>query len=112
MGDAPPRRWITPSLNGGEYWEKPALFFDLLQLPLMITGKPTPVGSRLVVLPFAIFVLWATYAAGLILAGRRAGLLAAACLGSSGLFFRYSLLAVLDIPMLACTTLDHVIKSA
>lgn len=97
-------RWLAPRLNGAEYWEKPALFFDLLQIPQRIAGTVTAVGSRLVILPFAILALWATYAIGSVLAGRRAGLLSAACLATMWTFGEYALRAVFDVPLLACTT--------
>ncbi len=97
-------RVLTPRLNGDEYTEKPPLFFDLLQIPQMITGDVTPAGSRLVILPFAIIALWGTYGAGRILAGRRAALIAAACLGTNAQFVSYAYLAVFDVPLLACTT--------
>ena len=64
-------RWLAPKLNGIEYWQKPALFFDLLQIPQRITGEVSAIGSRLVGLPFAIATLFLTYLAGSLLSGRR-----------------------------------------
>ena len=101
-------RWLAPRLNGIEYWQKPALFFDLLQIPQRLTGKVTAAGSRLVVLPFAMATLLLTYAAAFILAGRRAARWAAFILATTALFFEYSHSAVLDIPMLAFITLAMV----
>ncbi len=95
-------RWLAPLLNDEEYWQKPALFFDLLQIPQRLTGEVSAVQSRLVILPFAIFCLWGTYAIGLILARRRAALLSAGCLGTLALFHEYAHRAVFDVPMLAC----------
>ncbi|MHC4934652.1 MAG: ArnT family glycosyltransferase [Planctomycetota bacterium] len=97
--------WLGPRLNGGNYWEKPALFFDLLQLPQRLTGEVTPLGSRLVILPFALAVLAFTYGCARILAGRRAAILSALILATTALFHQYSHSAVLDIPMLAFITL-------
>jgi len=94
-------RWLSPVLNGEEYWEKPALLFDLLQLPQLITGRVTPAGSRLVVVPFAIAATIATYGAGRILAGRRAGFRSAAILATSTLFAELAGHALFDVPMLA-----------
>lgn len=99
-------RWFSPVLNGEQYWEKPALFFDLLQVPQLLSGRVTPVGSRLMILPFAIASVLATWATGRMLAGRRAGLLAAAILATSSLFAELGARAVLDTPMLAFITLS------
>ena len=96
--------WVSPKLNSREYWEKPALFFDLLQLPQRVTGRVTAVGSRLMILPFALATLLLTFACAQLLAGRRAARLAAIVLATSTLFFEYSHMAVLDIPMLAFIT--------
>ena len=97
-------RWLAPRLNGIEYWQKPALFFDILQIPQRITGSWSALGSRIMILPFAILTLFFTYGCGRILAGRRAARGAAAILLTTGLFYEYSHTAVLDIPMLAFIT--------
>jgi len=98
-------RWFSPLLNSEDYWEKPALFFDLLQVPQLLAGRVTPLGSRLVILPFAIAAVLVTFVAGRTLAGRRAGLLAGAILATSALFAELAGTAVLDMPMLVFTTL-------
>ena len=97
-------RWLAPKLNGIEYWQKPALFFDLLQIPQRITGEVSAIGSRLVGLPFAIATLFLTYLAGSLLSGRRVARRAAWILATTALFFEYSHSAVLDGPMLTFIT--------
>ncbi len=88
--------WVTPRLDGVKYFEKPALFYWLQALAIEAFGVRDWT-LRLWVALFALGGCLAVYAAGRRLFGRRAGLLAAAVLATSPLYYVLSQSITLDM---------------
>jgi 4-amino-4-deoxy-L-arabinose transferase-like glycosyltransferase len=88
--------WVTPRLDGVKYFEKPALFYWLQAIAIEIFGV-REWALRLWVALFALAGCLAVYAAGRHLFGRRAGLLAAAVLATSPLYYFLSQSITLDM---------------
>jgi len=78
--------WVTPRLNGVKYFEKPPLFYWLEAGAIHLFGL-REWAMRLVPALFALLGCLAVYGAGRRLFGRRAGLLAAAVLATSPLYY-------------------------
>lgn len=88
--------FVTPRLNGVKYFEKPPLFYWIEAGAMRALGS----AEWVLRLPAALFALGgcqAVYAAGRRLFGRRAGLLAAAVLATSPLYFGIGQVVILDM---------------
>lgn len=92
------RDWVTPYLNGIKYFEKPALFYWLGALAFK-WGGINLWSIRSVNALFALVGCLATYAVGRKLYSPATGLLAAAILGTSGLYFVMGHMVSLDLPV-------------
>ncbi len=89
--------WITPHINGVQYFEKPPLFYWMQAIALFIGNSEFwgRIATALVVsLTCAI-----TYATGRLLFGRASGFLAAAALATSLMGYGLSRVAMLDAPV-------------
>ena len=90
--------WITPRLNGVNYFEKPPLVYWLTALCLTLFGdsewsmRATPAAA-------AVAGVLLTYAAGRRLYGREAGLIAALVLGTCLLYYSIGHIMLLDMVM-------------
>ena len=90
--------YITPRLNGVNYFEKPPLVYWLVAGSYRLFGD-SELAMRLVPGLFALGGILLTYAAARRLYGRSAGLAAAAVLGSSILYFVLGHILLLDMAM-------------
>lgn len=90
--------WVTPRLNGVNYFEKPPLMYWTVAACLVAFG-PGEWAMRLTPAVFALGGVLLTYAAGRRFYGRSAGLAAAAVLGSSLLYYGTGRFLVLDMMM-------------
>ncbi|MFI5335646.1 MAG: ArnT family glycosyltransferase [Opitutales bacterium] len=88
--------WVTPHLNGVNYFEKPPLVYWMVAGSYRLFGD-SELAMRLVPALFALGGVLLTYAAGRRLYGRFAGLAAAAVLGSSILYFALGHILLLDM---------------
>ena len=90
--------YITPRLNGVKYFEKPVLFYWLESFSIKLFGLGE-FTLRLWPALFALFGCLAVYGAGRRLYGRRSGLIAAAVLATSVLYYGLSRAIILDMPV-------------
>ncbi len=88
--------WVTPRLNGVKYFEKPALFYWLQASAIKLFGV-NEWALRLWPALFGLFGVLAVYGAGRALWGRRAGLIAAAVLATSPLYYLMARIITLDM---------------
>ena len=88
--------WVTPRLNGVNYFEKPPLMYWAVVVSLELLG-PGEWSVRTVPALFALGGVLLTYAAARRISGRAAGLTAALVLGTSLLFFGLGRFLVLDM---------------
>ena len=88
--------WITPRLNGVNYFEKPPLVYWATALSEKIFGL-NEWAVRAVPALFALWGVLLTYAAGRRLYGREAGLASAVVLGTSLLWFAIGHILILDM---------------
>lgn len=88
--------WITPRLNGVNYFEKPPLMYWAVAGCLKLFG-PSEWSMRAMPVLFALGGVLLTYAAARRLYGRHAGLAAAAVLGTSLLYFAIAHILLLDM---------------
>ena len=88
--------YVTPRLNGVVYFEKPPLVYWTTAVCLKLFG-PSEWSMRATPALFALAGVLLTYAAGRRLHGREAGLLAAAVLGTSILWFAIARIMLLDM---------------
>ncbi len=88
--------WVTPRLNGVNYFEKPPLVYWATAVALRLTGA-SEWSLRAVPALFALGGVLLTYAAARRLYGRGAGLAAAAVLGTSLLYFVIGHILLLDM---------------
>jgi 4-amino-4-deoxy-L-arabinose transferase-like glycosyltransferase len=88
--------WVTPHLDGVKYLEKPPLMYWAVALCLEAFG-PSEWSVRAPVALFGLAGVLLTYAAGRRLYGRAAGLLAAAVLATSLLYFVLARLLIIDM---------------
>jgi len=98
------RGWLVPRINGTLRLQKPPLTYWIAALAYDIAG----VGNTSGRMPSVIsgwLTIGVTFAAGRQIFGQRAGLVAAACLLSSYLFFRHNRLAETDSPSAMFATL-------
>lgn len=87
--------WVTPRLDGVDYFEKPPLVYWMTASCLEIFGG-SEWSMRLPAALFGIGGVLATYAAGRRIYGRRAGMMGAVALGTSTLYFGLARILVLD----------------
>jgi 4-amino-4-deoxy-L-arabinose transferase-like glycosyltransferase len=90
--------YLTPRLNGVKYFEKPVLFYWLESFSIRLFGLGE-FTLRLWPALFALFGCLAVYGAGRRLYGRRSGLIAAAVLATSLLYYALSRAIILDMPV-------------
>ena len=90
--------YITPTLNGIKYFEKPALFYWLGAAAIKLGGSSV-FALRCINAMIAILGCLATYAVGRKLYGRTAGLLASIILGTNTLYFVMAHMISLDLPV-------------
>jgi 4-amino-4-deoxy-L-arabinose transferase-like glycosyltransferase len=95
--------YITPRLNGVKYFEKPVLFYWLEAFSIRLFGLDE-FTLRLWPVAFGVFGCLAVYLAGRRLFGRRSGLLAAAVLATSPLYYGLSRVIILDMPVAVLLT--------
>jgi 4-amino-4-deoxy-L-arabinose transferase-like glycosyltransferase len=96
--------YVTPRLNGVKYFEKPVLFYWLESLSIRLFGL-REFTLRLWPALFAVIGCLAVYAGGRRLYNRRTGLIAAAVLSTSMLYYALSRAIILDMPVTALLTL-------
>lgn len=82
-----PVGWLLPRVGDQVRLERPPLLAWLSAATATITGLEPRVAYRLPILLIAVLGLWVTQAAGRTLFGPRAGVLAMAIQGTTGLFF-------------------------
>lgn len=90
--------YITPYLNGIKYFEKPVLFYWLGAFAIKMGGVNI-FAVRAINAILGILGCLLTYAAGRLLYGRTAGILASLVLGTSTLYFVMSHMVSLDLPV-------------
>jgi 4-amino-4-deoxy-L-arabinose transferase-like glycosyltransferase len=88
--------WVTPRLDGVNYFEKPPLMYWAVAACTVAFG-PSEWSMRAGPALFALGGVLLTYAAARRLYGRRAGLAAAAVLGTSLLYFALGRILLLDM---------------
>jgi 4-amino-4-deoxy-L-arabinose transferase-like glycosyltransferase len=88
--------YVTPRLNGVNYFEKPPLVYWTTAVCLKLFG-PSEWSMRATPALFALAGVLLTYAAARRLHGRHAGLLAAVVLGTSILYFVIAHIMLLDM---------------
>jgi 4-amino-4-deoxy-L-arabinose transferase-like glycosyltransferase len=88
--------WVTPRLDGVNYFEKPPLMYWAVGANLKIFG-PSEWAVRATPALFALGGILLTYAAARRLSGRTAGLASAVVLGTSLLYFGTGRFLVLDM---------------
>lgn len=88
--------WVTPRLNGVNYFEKPPLVYWAVASAQKFLG-PSEWSLRAVPALFALWGVLITYGAARKLHGREAGLLSALVLGTSLLYFALGHILILDM---------------
>lgn len=96
--------YLTPRLNGVKYFEKPVLFYWLQAISIRLFGLDE-FTLRLWPALFALFGCLAVALAGARLFGRLSGLLAAAVLATSPLYFALGHAIILDMPVTVLLTI-------
>jgi 4-amino-4-deoxy-L-arabinose transferase-like glycosyltransferase len=90
--------WLTPQLDGLPFYDKPPLVLCLMASAQALSCD-CELAARLPIALLGVFGIAATYLLGRRLAGRGAGLLAAAILAPSPQWLRFSRQAMLDVPL-------------
>ena len=93
--------WVTPRLDGVNYFEKPPLVYWAVAGSFALFGSNER-SARAVPVLFAIAGLLATYAATRRIYGRAAGLFAALVLGTSLFYFALGRFLILDMAVSVC----------
>lgn len=93
--------YVTPQLNGVDYFYKPPLFYWLQTIPLRISGT-AEAGLRFFPALAALITCLAVVAAGRRLWDEWTGWLAALVLATAGLFYGMSQIVILDMLLTAC----------
>ena len=88
--------WVTPRLDGIDYFEKPPLFYWAVAASLRAFG-PREAAARAVPALAGLGGVLLTYAAGRRLFGRGAGRWSAVVLGTSALYFAHTHLLIIDL---------------
>ena len=96
--------YLTPRLNGVKYFEKPVFFYWLEAFSIKLFGL-NEFTLRLWPALFGLFGCLAVAVAGARLFGRRTGLLSAAVLATSLLYYGLSRAIILDMPVSILLTL-------
>jgi 4-amino-4-deoxy-L-arabinose transferase-like glycosyltransferase len=96
--------YLTPRLNGVKYFEKPVLFYWLEALSIKLFGL-RECTLRLWPATFALFGCLAVAVAGARLYGRLSGMLAAAVLATSPLYYALGRAIILDMPVSVLLTI-------
>ena len=97
--------YLTPRLNGVKYFEKPVFFYWLEAFSIKLFGL-NEFTLRLWPASFALFGCLAVAVSGARLFGRRTGLLSAAVLATSLLYYGLSRAIILDMPVSILLTLS------
>jgi 4-amino-4-deoxy-L-arabinose transferase-like glycosyltransferase len=95
--------WVTPTLQGQPWLEKPALYYWLAAAAFKAFGE-TEVAARLPSVLACVFLVGVTALVGARLYGRSAGLHAGFILGTAVLPFAYGRAASMDMLLAATTT--------
>jgi 4-amino-4-deoxy-L-arabinose transferase-like glycosyltransferase len=95
--------WLTPRLNGVKYFEKPPLFYWFEAVLIKLFGL-SEWSVRLGPAFFALLGCLAVWYAGTQLFGSAAGILSAAVLATSTLYYALSRLITLDMPVTVLLT--------
>ncbi len=90
--------WVTPRLDGVNYFEKPPLMYWAVAVSFKVFGQNEG-AARAVPALFALGGVLLTYAAGRKLYGRTTGVGSATVLGTSLLYFGTGRFLVLDMPV-------------
>jgi 4-amino-4-deoxy-L-arabinose transferase-like glycosyltransferase len=90
--------FVTPHLNGVLYFEKPPLHYWLTAAAIRVLGL-NEVAARLWSAVFGLAGVWLAYRLGREIGGPRAGVVAAAVLGTSPLYVALGRLATLDMTL-------------
>jgi len=96
--------WVVPRLNGVVYAEKPPLVYWLTALGYRVVGV-NELGARLVPALSGVLTVAVVAWFGMHCFGPAAGSAAAIMLATTPLFFLFSRLAILDVPITLCVTL-------
>jgi 4-amino-4-deoxy-L-arabinose transferase-like glycosyltransferase len=88
--------WVTPRLDGINYFEKPPLLYWAVAAGLKVFG-PSELVVRAVPALFGLGGVLLTYAAARRIYGRNAGLWAAIVLGTSALYFVHTHILLIDL---------------
>ncbi len=96
--------WVTPTLGGEPWLEKPVLYYWLAGASFSVFGE-NEWAARLPSVLAALLLVGATALVGARLFGRSAGLHAGFALGTSVLFFAFGRAATMDMLLAAFTTL-------
>ena len=99
--------WVVPRLNGLVYAEKPPLVYWLTALTYRVVGV-NELGARLVPALSGVLTVGVVAWFGMHCFGPEAGWAAAIMLATTPLFFLFSRLAILDVPITLCVTLATV----
>ena len=95
--------WVTPRLNYVKYFEKPPLLYWLTGASFLVFG-PTEGAARVVPALSGIATILLAYFLGRSMFGPRAGLIGAAILATSPLFFVLSQVLIIDMLLTAAIT--------
>ena len=96
--------WVTPTLQGAPWLEKPPLYYWLAGLAYRLFGE-NEMAARLPAVMAAVSLVGLTAFFGARLLGAAAGLHAGFMLATSLLFFAYGRAASMDMLLSACVTL-------
>ena len=97
--------YLTPRLNGVKYFEKPVLFYWLEAFSIKLFGLKE-FTLRLWPALFAVAGCVGVYGAGRLLFNRRSGLIGAAVLATSLLYYAFSRAIILDMPVAVLLSLS------
>ncbi len=89
--------WVTPHLCGLPFLEKPPLYYDVVALAYMLTGRITPAVARSISVLFATIMLISTFVFGYRWRGTRAAWLMVMVLLTMPRFWKYGHWILLDI---------------
>jgi 4-amino-4-deoxy-L-arabinose transferase-like glycosyltransferase len=90
--------WITPRVNGADFFEKPPLYYWLAALSYTVLGE-TPLAARLPAALLGIFTVAVTATFVSRVWGRRAGVLAGLMLVTCPLVVMVARMGIMDMPL-------------
>lgn len=96
--------WITPRVNGADFFEKPPLLYWLDALAYSALG-PTPFAARLPAALMGILTVGVTVALASRVWGKRAGILAGLMLVTCPLVVMVARMGIMDMPLTCLVTL-------